>query len=73
MPNYTGKKNINSAALGDFEGMGFSLHEPDDHFVELYFKDKLVATYIQVTLSIILLRDACSMYLKSITGEWTND
>ena len=73
MPNYTGKQSINGAALGEFESMGFSLHESDDHFVELYFKDCLVATYLQTTLSIILLRDACSMYLKSISGEWTND
>ena len=69
MPNFTGKQSVNDEILGEFKPIGFSLYEPDDHFVELYFKDHRIATYCQPTLTIVQLREDCSNYLKSIQGE----
>ena len=73
MPNFTGKQSVNNATLGEFISIGFSLYEPDDHFVELYFKDHRIATYCQPTLTIVQLHEDCSNYLKSILREGQND
>jgi len=46
-----------------------TLVEPDDHVIELYFKDKKIATYNQSKLTIPILHEGCGNYLKSIMGE----
>ncbi len=69
MANYTAKQGINDATLGEFKSIGFSLYKPDDHLVELYFKDKKIATYCQPTLTIAELHEDCSNFLKSILRE----
>ena len=57
---------VNDAALGDFIDLGFSLSEPDDHFTELYFKDKKIATYFQTTVTIPVIREDCQNFLNNI-------
>jgi len=47
----------------------YTLVEPDDHVIELYFKDKKIATYNQSKLTIPILHEGCGNYLKSIMGE----
>jgi len=69
MANYTGKQSVLDEALGEFKDFGFSLVEPDDHVIELYFKDKKIATYNQSKLTIPILHEGCGNYLKSIMGE----
>ena len=69
MPVFKDKQSINDAALGIFKDYGFSLVEPDDHVVELYFKDKKVNTYSQSALTIPLLQEGCRNFLKSIMGR----
>ena len=66
MATYTGKQSVLDAALGKFKDYGFSLVEPDDHFLELYFKDKKIATYYQGAVTIKIIREGCQNFLKSI-------
>jgi len=72
MSYYTGKQSVNASALGEFISLGFSLYEPDDHFAELYFKDKKIATYCQATLTIAQLHEDCGNFLKSLLREGQN-
>lgn len=65
MAEYTGNQSILDAALGEFKDYGFSLKEPDDHLTELYFKDKKIATYNQVKLTIPVLHEGCRNFLKN--------
>jgi len=65
MANYTGLQSMWDAALGEFAEYGFSLNAPDDHVVELYFKDKRIATYNQATLTIPVLQEGCRNFLKN--------
>ena len=68
MATYIKKQNILDAALGDLSNFGFTLIEPDDHFTELYFKDKKIATYNQSKLTIEILRQDCRNFLKNTAG-----
>lgn len=68
MTTYTGRQSVSEAALGKFKDYGFSLVEPDDHLLELYFKEKRIAVYYQGSVTIKVIRDNCQNFLKSITG-----
>ena len=67
MAEYKGYQSIRDAALGEYADMGFSIKEPDDHFTELYFKDKKIATYYQTALTIPVLHEGCRNFLKNIS------
>ena len=69
MAIYSDKQSILDATLGKFKDYGFNLVEPDDHCLDLYFKDKRVATYYQGSVTIKIIRDNCRNYLKSIARE----
>lgn len=69
MATLTGKQSVLDAALGKFKDEGFSLVEPDDHFLELYFKEKKIATYYHSVVTIKIIREGCRNYLKSIERE----
>ena len=66
MANYTVKQSVFDEALGDFKDYGFSLVEPDDHTLELYFKDKKIASYNQPKATIEVIREGCQNYLNNI-------
>ena len=66
MAKYRTKEDILNAALGEYREFGFRLEEPDDHFTELYFKDKKIATYNQQALTIPKLQEGCRNFLKSL-------
>jgi hypothetical protein len=53
--------------LGEYAKMGFRLNEPDDHIVELYFKEKCIARYIQNSCSPSpeLIREGCKNYTEN--------
>jgi len=70
MTIYTGKQSIYDASLGKYKDFGFSLVAPDDHVIELYFKDKRIAVYNQTRLTVPVLHQDCENYLKSI-ARWT--
>ena len=69
MANYTDRQSVFDAALGKFKDYGFSLVETDGHFLELYFENKKIATYLQDTITIRLIREGCENYLESIKRE----
>lgn len=68
MATYTGKQSVLDEALGEFKDYGFKLVEPDDHVLELWFKDKQIATYNQTKATIEIIQEGCKNYLKSIAG-----
>lgn len=59
---------MNADILGEFADYGFTLKEPDDHFLELYFKDKKIATYNQEKVTPEIIRQGCHNYLKNTAG-----
>jgi len=69
MTKYTGKQSVLDEALGKFKDYGFRLVEPDDHVLELWFKDNKIATYNQTKATISIIREGCENYLKSI-ARW---
>jgi len=69
MPTYTGKQSILDEALGKHANCGFTLVEPDDHVVELYFKGKKIATYNQSKLTIPILREGCRNFLTNLINS----
>ena len=69
MAKYTGKQSVLDEALGKFKEFGFALTEPDDHVLELWFKDKRIATYNQTTATFKIIQEGCENYLKSI-ARW---
>jgi len=70
MRAYTGKQSVSDEALGEFKDYGFELVEPDDHVLELWFKDKRLAVYYQTTATFKIIQEGCENYLKSI-ARWT--
>ena len=59
-------KNLFDAALGEFKDIGFSLVEPDNKTIELYFKDKLVHRYYQTRVSIMTFHNDCRNFLNTL-------
>jgi len=67
MRTYTGKQSILDEALGEFKDFGFRLVEPDDHFLELWFKDKRIAVYNQTKATFDIIREGCHNFLVNTT------
>jgi len=53
-------------AIEDYKGYGFNINIPDDLLLELYFKDKLIATFYRGQITPDILTSGCKNYLKSI-------
>ncbi len=53
--------------LGEFRDYGFSLIKPDDLVLELYFKDKLIATLNQDKVTPEIVQTGCKNYLANIS------
>ncbi len=69
MAQYTGKQSVWDEALGGYAQQGFRLVEPDDHLVELWFKNKKVATYNQTKATIQIIREDCKFHLANVAGR----
>ena len=70
MATYTDKQSLLDSALGEFKELGFGLVEPNCYLLQLYFKDKLIATYIQAKLTTPVLREACRDFLGRLIVAW---
>ena len=70
MANYTGKQSVQDEALGEFADYGFTLAEPDDHILELWFKDKRIACFNQTAVTFDDIRKGCRNFLVN-TGDMT--
>lgn len=68
----TVKEDMLNAALGEYTDYGFILKEPNDHILEIYFKDKRVAELNQDKASIPIIHECCRNYLRSI-ARWQSD
>ena len=66
MARFTGLKGLWEAALGPYLEQGFSLKEVDDHFLELYFKDKKICIFNQAAVTILTLHKACQDFLEEM-------
>jgi len=66
MAKYTGTQSVLDEALGEYANCGFKLVEPDDHLLELWFKDKRIAVLNQSTATIEVIQEGCKNYLASI-------
>ncbi len=60
-------KTIWDDANEEYKDYGFNLEEPDDHTLELYFKDKRIATYNQTKVTAEIIREGCKNYLTSLS------
>lgn len=72
MAQYTGKQSVLDASLGDFKNIGFSLVEADDHTLELYFKDKLIAVYNSTQVPIETIRQGCQNFVNNVMRNLQN-
>ena len=64
MVKYTGKQSILDSALGEYADLGFRLEEPDDHVTNLYFKDKLIFTYLQNKVTAQIISEDCRSFMN---------
>ena len=71
MATYTGKQSLLDEALGDFKDFGFELVEPDDHLLELWFKDKRIAVYNQPMATFEIIREGCHNFLVNTSDPAT--
>ena len=69
MAKYTGKQSVLDTALGSYINDGFSLTEPDDHLLELWFKDKRIAVYNQTKATIPIIREGCKNFLANFLAN----
>jgi len=63
MAIYTGKQSVLNEALGIYSEIGFQLIEPDDHLLELWFKDKRIVVYNQTKATFEIIRKDCKNFL----------
>ena len=54
-------------AIETYKDYGFNINMPDDFLLELYFKDKRIATFYRDKVTPGVLREGCKNYLKSIS------
>ena len=63
-------KTIWDEAIEEYKDYGFNINMPDDFLLELYFKDKKIATFYRDKVTPEVLLEGCKNYLKSISGEY---
>jgi len=61
---YKGMQSIFDETLVDYKDKGFSLYQPDDHFLELFYRGKRVAIFNQTRATIEIIRETCKHYLE---------
>lgn len=55
--------------LGEYKDVGFSIREPDDHVLEVFFKDKKIAILNQSKATPEVILKGCSNYIKHLTKQ----
>jgi len=63
-------KTIWDDVISDYQDYGFRIELPEDFLLELYFKDKKIATFYRDKVTPEILREGCKNYLESINGEY---
>jgi len=67
MAIYTGKQSVLDEALGEFKDYGFRLEQLNDDELILYFKDKMIARYYQITATFKIIQEGCHNFLVNTT------
>jgi len=57
-------------AIKDYQDYGFNINMPDDFLLELYFKDKRIATFYRDKITPDILREGCKTYFNNINGDY---
>ena len=60
-------KTIWDDVISDYQDYGFRIEFPEDDLLELYFKDKRIATFYRDKVTPEVLLEGCKNYLKSIS------
>lgn len=63
-------KTIWDDVIKDYQDYGFRIELPEAFLLELYFKDKKIATFYRDKVTPEVLREGCKNYLKSISVEY---
>lgn len=66
MATYKHLESILNAALGEYIELGFTLKRGGYGTVELFFKDKKLATYNTDKATIGIVREGCKNYMASL-------
>jgi hypothetical protein len=62
---YIGLQSLLNAALGEYQSKGFCLMEDSDHFLKLYYQDRLLEVFNQYHATIPVIHEACRRYLEA--------
>jgi len=54
-------------AISDYQDYGFRIELLEDFLLELYFKDKKIATFYRDKVTPDVLKEGCKNYLMSIS------
>ena len=66
MTNRNRRQATLNAELGEYADYGFQLIEPDGHCIELWFKDKKIATFNSPIATMAIIKEGCKNYLANI-------
>ncbi len=66
MAKYTGTQSMLNAALGDYRAKGFSLTEPDDHTLFLFYEDERIAVFSAQGALIPSIHETCRSHLEKV-------
>jgi len=59
----------NTAVLGSYSELGFTLRVPDDHFLLLFHDDERIAVFSQLGATLECLRNQCAGHLLTHHGS----
>ena len=71
MAIYTGEQSVLNEGLGEYKDYGFKLIKVSDQILELYFKDKKIATYNRPLATITIIREGCKNFLRNLAMRST--
>jgi len=63
-------KTIWDDVISEYQDYGFRIESPEEFLLELFFKDKKIATFYQDKVTPEVLREGCKNYLKSISAGY---
>lgn len=63
-------KTIWDDVISEYQDFGFRIELPEEFLLELFFKDKKIATFYRDKVTPAVLREGCKNYLASISKEY---
>jgi hypothetical protein len=53
--------------IGEYAEYGFNVKYPDDFILELYFKDKKIASFYRDKITPEVLQEGCKNFIKNLS------